>query len=62
MVWMLIDGSFATAFIFPFRYIVHPIVLMCTAFFSLYLVTTNYLLVSMTCTRRSKLSDLSSLR
>ena len=59
---MLIEASFVAAFIFPFRYIVHPVVLMGTAFFSLYLVTTNYLLVSMTYHRESNRTDLSSLR
>jgi hypothetical protein len=58
---MLIEGSFAAAFIFPFRYIVHPVVLMGTAFFSLYLVTTNYLLVSTTYRCQSSRADLSSL-
>ena len=38
--------SFAVAFAFPFRYLVHPVVILCTSFFSLYLVATNYLLVS----------------
>lgn len=38
--------SFTTAFLYPFRYIVHPVVIINTTFFSLYLVTTNYLLVS----------------
>lgn len=57
----LIRSSFVAAFVFPFRYIVHPVVLMSTAFFSLYLVTTNYLLVSATCRPHSNVAYLSSL-
>jgi hypothetical protein len=43
---MLTARSFLTAFLYPFRYITHPVVFINTTFFSLYLVTTNYLLVS----------------
>ncbi|MCJ1301128.1 hypothetical protein MMC08_003927 [Hypocenomyce scalaris] len=38
--------SFPAAFVYPFRYMVHPVVILCTSFFSLYLVTTNYLLTT----------------
>jgi hypothetical protein len=38
--------NFLTALLYPFHYIAHPVVFINTTFFSLYLVTTNYLFVS----------------
>ena len=39
--------SFPVAFLYPFRYIRHPAVMMVTAYFSLYLLATNYILVTL---------------
>lgn len=40
--------SFLVAFLYPFRYLRHPIVVMVTIYFSLYLLVNSYLLVRFT--------------